>query len=325
MSKASRTSFLESFFLYLVLGISSLVILALAIGYRDLNIDSAFALPLVLIFGVIDVFIVLTLAGKIFINTSYGCKDEALGLPSGSVRALIALSLIIIFAIMAIFMYNQLSPSANMLHVSANQTVIFANGTAFTNTGGDTYVLADPSQAQRDFSGQTLTTVSTLVVALSGFYFGTKAVATAKGKESSEDPLSITPTGPKIKIGAKETLPITVESDPENQKITVTVKGDDPSTLKQSDKNSKIYQYTPSEKAELAVLEFAWTSDSTISKSLIVEIEKEKKTSEGQKTPDKETADEKNKKSEEASSSEELPPATPPAEEQEPAKEDPPK
>jgi hypothetical protein len=40
--------------------------------------------------------------------------------------------------------------------------------------------MSEPTQAQRDFSTQTLTTVSTLVVALAGFYFGTKAVNSGK-------------------------------------------------------------------------------------------------------------------------------------------------
>jgi hypothetical protein len=271
MTKPQSTT-VETFFLYGTLGISSLLIFILAAFAKELSITSAIALPLVLIFGVIDVFIVLTLAGKIFVNTNYGCRDEALGLPAGSVRALIALSLIIIFAIMAIFMYNTLTPGGNQLVLSANETVVFPNGTTLTNPNANTYVLIEPNQAQRDFSSQTLTTVSTLVVALAGFYFGTKAVESAKGKESSGEPLSIKPDG-TVKAKKGEAVPIIVESDPDNEKINFEVKGDNKDTLKQSDKNSKLYEYIPSGKGPLAVLEFSWASNPQISKSLIVQVE----------------------------------------------------
>jgi len=268
MQKAKN--FLDTFFLYGVLGLSVIVILFLTVYSQ--NVNTAFALPLMLIFGVIDVFIVLTLAGKIFVDKDYGCRDEALGLPSGSIRALIALSLIIIFAIMAIFMYNTLTPAGNQLVLTANQTVVFPNGTALTNPNGNTYVLMEPTQAQRDFSSQTLTTVSTLVVALAGFYFGTKAVETAKGKETSSEQLRINPDG-TIKAKKGETVLITVDTDPDNQKIDFDVKGDDKELLKPSDKNSKLYEYKPSGKNQVAVLEFWWASNPQVSKSLIVQID----------------------------------------------------
>ena len=242
--------------LWLTLGVATLVVILFAFN----SVDSAFALPVLMIFGVIDLFVVLTIAGKTFSKTSLSCRDEALGLPSGSIRALIALSLIIIFAIMAIFMYNQLTPAATSLHLTANQTVVFANGTSFTNPNADTFVMRDPSQAQRDFSSQVLTTVSTLVVALAGFYFGTKAVDSAKGKETTESQLSIKPEG-SVKIKPDDILPITVESSPENTKINTTLKNEkDPNSLKQSEKNSKVYIYKPSTGTKLAIIEFSWAA-----------------------------------------------------------------
>ena len=255
--------------LWLTLFVATLVVIVFAFT----NVDSAFSLPVLMIFGVIDLFVVLTIAGKTFSKTNLSCRDEALGLPSGSVRALIALSLIIIFAIMAIFMYNQLTPAVTSLHLTANQTVVFANGTSFTNPNGDAFVIRDPSQAQRDFSAQTLTTVSTLVVALAGFYFGTKAVDSARGKETPESQLSIKPEG-AVKIKSDDVLPITVESNPENAKVNTTLKNEkDPDSLKQSEKNSKVYLYKPSSGTKLAIIEFSWANDPKVTRSLIVEIE----------------------------------------------------
>jgi hypothetical protein len=69
----------------------------------------------------------------------------ALGLPDGSVRAVIALTLILMFAIMSIFLYLNV---ANTKNTEAN-----------------------------DLAKQLVTTLSTLVVALSSFYFGANTAA----------------------------------------------------------------------------------------------------------------------------------------------------
>jgi hypothetical protein len=79
---------------------------------------------------------------------------------------------------MAIFMHNKISPQ--LVPVPANQTLVLSNGTAITNLSGISIWNSEPSQAQRDFSTQVLTTISTLVVALAGFYFGTKSVEQAQ-------------------------------------------------------------------------------------------------------------------------------------------------
>jgi hypothetical protein len=133
--------------------------------------------------------------------------------------------------------------------------------------------LLEPSQAQRDFSSQTLTTVSTLVVALAGFYFGTKAVSTAKSTEPEEEQLKTNPSG-TIKAKKGVAVPIIVESNPANEKINFDVKGDDNSTLKQSDKVSNFYEFVPSGKSSIVILEFSWASNPKVSKSLTVEVEK---------------------------------------------------
>ena len=162
-----------------IIGVSTVTLLL------SLKFYGTQSLVLLVIFGVIDLLAVLTIAGRTYLNTGVGCKDEALGLPSGSVRAIIALSLIIIFAIMALFMYTNLSPVANQIILKANQTVVFQNGTVLSSKYGGV-VIVGASQAQQTFALQTLTTVSTLVVALAGFYFGTKAVSTAMGNQKNE-------------------------------------------------------------------------------------------------------------------------------------------
>jgi len=104
---------------------------------------------------VAGVVVLLASLTTVTIITSYldlSDPKEALGLPKGSVRALIALSLIVIFSIMSLYLYAQLA------------------GT--------------PSEEQTRFAQQLLTTISTLVVAVAAFYFGTKSVAEAAADHS---------------------------------------------------------------------------------------------------------------------------------------------
>ena len=166
-------------FLWLIIGLSSIALVFCAIFFSQ----NTGTLVLLVIFGIIDLVAVLTYAGTLYFNTGMGSKNEALGLPNGSVRALIALGLIIIFAIMAIFMFTGLT--THFYTIPANQAIILSNGT-YVNSGNGTRIFVEPNQAQQNFGLQTLTTVSTLVVALAGFYFGTKAVSTAKGTKKTE-------------------------------------------------------------------------------------------------------------------------------------------
>ena len=244
----------------------------------------AYGLPLLMIFGVIALLDALTISGMIFSETNLSCKDEALGLPAGSIRALIALSLIIIFAIMAVYMYSQLTPETSFLQIPANQTILYPNGTIIQNPNGSYLITQQTSQAQKDFSTQTLTTVSTLVVALAGFYFGTKAVATAQGREEKEPEygLTITPEG-EMEYQEDKTLYIEVETEPKGEKFKFTVDGDKPESVRIG-RVSNEFTYTPSPSPKrnknAVTINFALESKPKISKKLTVVVEKLEATTE---------------------------------------------
>lgn len=168
------------------------------------NTQPFFVLPLIVIFGITALFSALTIASVVIHSMKMSDEHEALGLPKGSIRALIALSLIVIFAIMSIYMQGQLSP----------YYVKLANGT-------ETFV--EPTKAQENFALQTLTTVSTLVVAIAAFYFGTKSVATARGVyETATEIKKITPKSPfELNIEEQQVLyPIIVETTPEGEEVS---------------------------------------------------------------------------------------------------------
>jgi hypothetical protein len=171
---------------------------------------------------------------------------EALGLPQGSVRALIALSLILIFALMVIFMATNLG-GATEYEYTGNSTVIY-EGKNYTATNGTLTILLEPSAAAIDFSKHVLTTVSTLVVALAGFYFGTKSVAQAqKSTEPPEASLSTDPKSPaKLDLGKNQELLITVITTPENELIGCRVENKGNGTIISEKPNE--FKYKPSEK-----------------------------------------------------------------------------
>lgn len=96
-------------------------------------------------------------------------RQSALALPEGSVRALIALALILIFVVIGVYV------------VSAVLT-------------GD---------AQQNSAAALLGTVGTLVVAVAGFYFGTNSVTTAAGVVRD---ISGGPDGPEAVTKGARTL-----------------------------------------------------------------------------------------------------------------------
>ena len=67
------------------------------------------SLPLVAIGGVIVLVLLLTAVATMFSILNLTNSTQALGLPEGSIRAVIALSLIVLFAILSVFLYQNIS------------------------------------------------------------------------------------------------------------------------------------------------------------------------------------------------------------------------
>jgi hypothetical protein len=126
-------------------------------------------------------------------------KNQALSLPEGSVRAVIALSLIIIFSIMALFLYTRLEnsivtykytgisqqqlnaiPADQILSIEAKET---GKGSKVYDV--DRRVAKNPTSD--DFAKQVLTIVANLLFAIVGFYFGTRAALQVPGSEQPSE------------------------------------------------------------------------------------------------------------------------------------------
>lgn len=117
----------------------------------------------------------------------------ARGLPEGTVRALIALSLIIVFVMGSLFLFGNLEPATR----SKRFPIELADGledrivsiTLVDDETAEVVLTKEASEASIRFANQMLTTVSTLVVAVSGFYFGTRAATAGKGTEATSQPV----------------------------------------------------------------------------------------------------------------------------------------
>jgi len=148
-----------------------------------------------LVAGFVTVALLLYLGTLVLRALDMGAPGEALGMPEGSIRALIAMSLILIFAIIGIQVFAAGSAGAELVSTGLTQLQIDAlraDGAIVVSQVLQTPVPAAPAeplynvttrtvmtQEAHDFGLQLMTTVSTLVVAVAGFYFGSRAVSQA--------------------------------------------------------------------------------------------------------------------------------------------------
>jgi hypothetical protein len=139
--------------LFVVVQAALLALLAFLTLNPKINDTNVFALILVgsVVFLMTSLFII---AGA-FAQLNLTDRRQALGLPEGSIRAMIALILILVFIMFGSLLYSG---------------------------------AANPEEQSR-LGQQLLTTIGTLVVAVAGFYFGsaTTASATAAGAANTRD------------------------------------------------------------------------------------------------------------------------------------------
>jgi hypothetical protein len=175
----------------------ALIILAAAFGGFIILVNlpewlrsSSQTIVVLLVAGLVAVALLLYLGTMIMRTAGLTTKKEALGMPEGSIRALIAMSLILMFAIIGVtILYSGMGgepiqsngiSSAEVERLENVQIIAISVVDPAASPGAERFnVTARPelSQAGHDFGLQLLTTVSTLVVAVAGFYFGSRAVA----------------------------------------------------------------------------------------------------------------------------------------------------
>lgn len=153
------------------------------------------ALPVLAISGVLVLLIGLGILAMAFSLFKLSDSGEALGLPPGSVRAVIALALVLLFAILSVFLYGDLSKGgvttvANLtgdqkdLMVKNIPSVELVNvlGPKDKDPNKGTYQVSYRARnpASEDFAKQVLTMIGTLLTAVASFYFGAKTATSAQ-------------------------------------------------------------------------------------------------------------------------------------------------
>jgi hypothetical protein len=178
------------------LGVSLVAIGVLALLGMSTSIGSSFSVSLY--FAAISgaTILSLTLVGLIVLTRAIGLADstQALGLPRGSVRALLALLLTIVFVATASWtlggLFDPIGPmvaedSTGNMHdqihrdYGTEQYIIF-DVQKGDKTASKVYLRREaPSSSVIDISKQVVTITATVLVTLVGFYFGSKSASDA--------------------------------------------------------------------------------------------------------------------------------------------------
>jgi uncharacterized membrane protein YhaH (DUF805 family) len=160
------------------------------------------ALSLVFVAAAVVLILVLCTLSIVFKRLRLEDAREAMGLPKGSVRAVIALMLILLFFIAAIFLFNssqrdlkgatrQLVGLSSVQYATLDPGEILSSSSQGSGTDAVFTVTMLPALSNTassdDIAKQLITTVGTLVTAVAAFYFGANSVSNAL-KEAREGP-----------------------------------------------------------------------------------------------------------------------------------------
>jgi sporulation protein YlmC with PRC-barrel domain len=187
-------------------------------------------LPLVVIAGVVILLLVLAVVSLLFAYFQLGDPKQALGLPEGSVRAVIALSLVVLFAIVSIFLYESLSmrqrlhvfsavTAAKLAEIKKTVPAELIVPVEVADDKFDVIIRNIPNPASEDLAKQLLVLLGTLVTSVAGFYFGANSVASAQAAVTSA--LAGKPTGlSSATVGSIKPQPL--KGDGSAQKIAIS-------------------------------------------------------------------------------------------------------
>ena len=154
------------------------------------------ALSLVFVAAAVVLILVVCTLTIVFKRLRLSDPEEPMGLPRGSIRAVIALLLIMLFFIAALFLFNSTRESPPDASDTRQLTAITAERlgeipttdirTSSPRTENGTvvydvvlYPRSSITQSSNDLAKQLVTTLATLVTAIAAFYFGANSVSSA--------------------------------------------------------------------------------------------------------------------------------------------------
>ena len=177
---------------------------ALMVFLESRNGRSGPAGALSLMFVAAAVALVLSLCALAIVLKRLGLHDptRAMGLPPGSVRAVIALMLVLLFFIAAIFLFTSTrdvpiaSEQRVLTGITAERLAAIPSDQLVASApseDGDTFdvtlrSLSGGTTTSDDLAKQLVTTLGTLVTAVAAFYFGSNSVSTARNRSDGGTP-----------------------------------------------------------------------------------------------------------------------------------------
>lgn len=218
---------------------------ALFYGLDWINGRPMVGLPVLAIFGLMILIGSLSLTSTVFHQLGLSSRTEALALPTGSIRAAIALALVVLFATISIMLFQKLaapngepywienlseSELTNVEKQNADRLVVAvpmacaakparaassAGGSALGDASNQTpapscyraQFIPSVSKDAVDIAKQLLTLVGTLMTSLTSFYFANASTRSA-GKDKQGQPQDQTPepdAAPDEASGAQDT------------------------------------------------------------------------------------------------------------------------
>lgn len=222
----------------LIVVFAGVVIYFLPLGLSQIGkfeFDPLIKLPILAVVGVVALMLSLAAVSVAFAALNLADKTQALALPEGSVRAVIALCLLVLFAIITIFLFGSLSDpgiglrevtnlradekdellkqSRNLTSVVVIPSIPVSKGDKQEEEKRYTVVYrenadADATARQRakeDFAKQLLILIGTLVTAVASFYFGTRAVTPTQAAEARAAGTLASVKPSKVSAGSGET------------------------------------------------------------------------------------------------------------------------
>ena len=202
-------------------------------GIDILDKHPTVGLPVLAIFGVMILFGSMALTSTLFVRLNLANREEALALPTGSIRAAIALSLIVLFAIISIMLFQSLAkpyrieriseedktaiikeprnrvlavhavacpvtvgatPGAQSAASDASGTAGAAEAAGAAKSCYDVHLVQSAGQEAIDIAKQLLILVGTLMTSVTSFYF---AARTAQPVTPAAEPASKTKSDTK--------------------------------------------------------------------------------------------------------------------------------
>jgi hypothetical protein len=182
------------------------------IGWNIDHLKPETILPIIVIGGVFVLLTTLGLLAAGFATLQLANEKQPLALPEGSIRAVIALMLVVLFTIISIFLYISLSNGTKIQTLDIASNLTDQQRAEFVSRSTVNIILIQPierpGEAPRytvyyqnrsgvadDFAKQLLILLGTLVTAVASFYFGATVATPTTRPTGQGEGATRTPTG----------------------------------------------------------------------------------------------------------------------------------